>query len=128
MSDVLKRFAALEATRREQEAALSTTVAEMEEMRPLVVQAMQEMGLERAKVAGFNFSLRPRYFPTIKPDNYPKVVEYMRNNGWGDLVKETIHPSTLSSFVTEQIESGGLPPELGELITVAELQRVSVRK
>lgn len=129
MSDLLRRYADLERRRREQETALRTTIAELEEMRPQVVAQMEEMGLESAKVGGFTFKLGRRYYPTIPEENRGAVVEYLRDNGWGDLVRETVHPSTLSSFVTEQMEmSGRLPDELEDLITVAEFQRVQVRK
>ena len=41
------------------------------------------------------------------------VIQWFKNNGHKDLVKETIHPGTLKAWTKEQLETGGkLPAEL----------------
>lgn len=36
---------------------------------------------------------------------------WLRSNGHGDLIKETVHPQTLKAFIREQIENGASVPD-----------------
>ena len=60
----------------------------------------------------------------------PKVAEWMRNNGYEDVVKEQIHASTFNSVVHEAIKNnnGQLPDELRSLVNSFETYTVSMRK
>ena len=54
----------------------------------------------------------------------------LKNAGYGDLVVETVNPSSLSAFVKEQISENGetLPEWLDGLVNVFEKTSISMRK
>lgn len=58
------------------------------------------------------------------------LLQVLRDQGYGDIVTENVHPSTLNSFVKERMEENdGLVPDwLGDLVSVTVLDKISVRK
>lgn len=63
--------------------------------------------------------LKPRVYASFKKDNEKAVFDYLTKEGRADMIKPTIHPQSLSAFVTECLENGKQLPKLGgeELIT-----------
>ncbi len=59
-----------------------------------------------------------------------KLHEVLRREGFGDIVKEAVHPQTLRAFVREQIAENNdeLPEWLDGLVSVYEEDQVRVRK
>ena len=59
-----------------------------------------------------------------------QLCEVLREKGFGDLVKEAVHPQTLQAFVREQIEENDdeVPEWLDDLVTVYEEDQVRIRK
>ena len=59
-----------------------------------------------------------------------ELFQALKENGYGDLVYETVNANSLSSFVKEQIEGNGdtLPGWLEGLVNVFDKTTVSVRK
>lgn len=55
-----------------------------------------------------------------------KAYEWFEENGFGDLVKQSVASSTLKAFVKEQLKKGGDIPE--ELIKVTPFTRASITK
>ena len=83
-----------------------------------------EVGLSELKLAdGRLISVKDYYGASIKPEKRAMAYAWLRNNGFGDLVKnkegyessqrEWVEPSTLRAFIREQHESGKkLPMDL----------------
>jgi len=63
-------------------------------------------------------------------DKRDQLYEVLRKEGYGDLIKETVNPKTLESFVREQIEEneGDLPEWIREYVSVYEKDVVGMRK
>ena len=59
-----------------------------------------------------------------------QLCEVLRERGFGDLIKKTVHPQTLRAFVREQIEENDdeVPEWLDDLVTVYEEDQVRIRK
>lgn len=59
-----------------------------------------------------------------------QLHETLREKGFGDLVKEAVHPQTLRAFVREQIEENDdeVPEWLDGLVSVYEEDQVRIRK
>ncbi len=59
-----------------------------------------------------------------------QLHETLREKGFGDLVKEAVHPQTLRAFVREQIEENDdeVPGWLDGLVSVYEEDQVRIRK
>lgn len=58
-----------------------------------------------------------------------ELYQVLREQGFGDLIKATIHPQTLKAFVKEQIEENDeeLPEWLDGLVRVYEEEEVRVK-
>lgn len=51
------------------------------------------------------------FYSNVLKDDRPKLHEWMRENGFGDIIQEYIFPQTLTAFVREQISKNNpLPP------------------
>lgn len=72
-------------------------------------------------------------FRTVKP--YPRIVneqsffKWAKDNGFGDLIKETIHPNTLRSWYTEYSEQNdNAETTLTDMLEIFEEEGIGVRK
>ncbi len=56
---------------------------------------------------------RPTLYASAPVDQMDAVKAWLRAHGHESAIKETVHPSTLSQIVSEQVEQGGeLPPHV----------------
>ena len=54
---------------------------------------------------------KPRLYASAPQDVLPQVLEWLRTHDHASAIKETVHPSTLSQIVGEQLQNGGeVPP------------------
>jgi hypothetical protein len=105
---------------------INELIAQTEEQ---LVAAMVEEEMQNFTRNGRQFILTNRTYANAKAGMMPAVCEWMKDNGLGDMVKESIHPQTLRAWVKEQIEEvGALPEELSELVNVYEKSGISIRK
>ena len=77
-----------------------------------------------------SFSLRTSLKASAVSGKKEELYSSLKNAGYGDLVVETVNPSSLSAFVKEQISENEneLPEWLGGLINIFEKNTVSTRK
>lgn len=75
------------------------------------------------------------FYPIVKTWASPQrgrreaVYEWMKENGYGDLVTETVHAQRFNSMINEMIEDDGtIPDDLENLINVTERVTIGVRK
>lgn len=80
--------------------------------------------------SGTMFSLTTSTKASAKAGRREELYTALKNAGYGDLVVETVNPSSLSAFVKEQISENGelLPEWLDGLINVFEKTSISIRK
>ena len=55
--------------------------------------------------------MKPRLFASVKADNTPLLLTFLRDIGRTELIKETVFASTLSGFIAERIDKGEPVPE-----------------
>lgn len=79
---------------------------------------------------GTSFSLKTSLKASAVSDKKEELYSSLKNAGYGDLVVETVNPSSLSAFVKEQISENEneLPDWLDGLINIFEKNTVSTRK
>jgi len=63
---------------------------------------------------------------SVLAENRDAFHSWMRENGHGDLVKETVHSSTMKAFIKEQIQNGEEIPD--DLVKVHAFMRASITK
>lgn len=80
--------------------------------------------------SGTTFSLKTSLKASTVSGKKEELYTLLKNSGYGDLITETINPSSLSAFVKEQISENEneLPEWLDGLINIFEKNTVSTRK
>ena len=80
--------------------------------------------------SGFSYSLQEkvRYSKKAGCDN--DLFDLLRENGLGDLIKETVNAQTLQGAMSNLAEENGgeLPEEFGDVINVYEYLDIAKRK
>ena len=75
------------------------------------------------------YYLRTDTYVSAIADRKPDLIDWLKANGLGELVQETVHPRTLTATVKELLEEeGDLPEGLTELVHVYEETTVGLRK
>jgi len=89
-------------------------------------EAMETAEIDKFTVDGVGtVYITQRAYGNILAANRDDAYAWFKENGFGDLVKETVHPQTLNAFAKEQLENGA---ELPEFITVAYQRNAAIRK
>lgn len=105
---------------------LADAKARVEKCEAAVLDLYVENGWQNVKCNGRTVSLVKKTYARPKPDEREALIAAMRSEGYEDLVKVDVNPSTLSSLVRE--EGDALPSAITEHIIVTELFSVSMRK
>lgn len=88
---------------------------------------MEEDGVDRISVAGVGrVSLTADMHVSVKADMKEKFYDWLRDNGRGDLLQETVNPSTLKAAVKGMYKSGEEIPD--DLLNVSPFTRASITK
>lgn len=53
----------------------------------------------------------PQCYVSVKKEDKPKLLKWLKKSGLGGIVKRDVHPRTLSSAVAEYASEGGEVPE-----------------
>ncbi len=61
---------------------------------------------------GYCKMMKPRVFASCKIENLPALKAHLEKAGRKDLIKETISPAALSSYIGEVIDAGKAPPDM----------------
>ncbi len=105
--------------------------AEIEETDLALSEAMTEEECERFSRNGSTFYLTSRTFASPQAGKKQDMISALKNNGYGDIVTETVNANTLASFVKEQellADGEDLPTWLTDVVNVYEKISVGIRK
>lgn len=88
---------------------------------------MEDEGIDRINVTGIGrVSLTADMHVSIKSEMKPQFHEWLRDTGRGDLLQETVNPSTLKAAVKSMYRSGEEIPE--GLLNVSPFTRASITR
>ncbi len=95
-----------------------------------LVQLMAETETQNFTRAGTMFSLTTKTRASAMAGHKEELYAALKENGYGDMVYETVNANSLSAFVKEQIAENQdtIPAWLNGLVNVYEQTSVSVRK
>ncbi len=103
--------------------------AEIKEIDRELAEMMLSEELQNFSRNGRMFYLRTDTYVSAIADRKPDLIDWLKANGLGELVQETVHPRTLTATVKELLEEEGeLPEGLTELVHVYEETTVGLRK
>ncbi len=127
LADELKSLRDLKADLEKQ---VKDTTDRIDEVDYRLSELMAETETQNFTRAGTMFCLTTKTRASAAAGVKDELYTALKENGFGDLVYETVNANSLSSFVKEQIEAGGdtLPEWLAGLVNVFDKTTVSVRK
>lgn len=104
--------------------------ADVTECRDRLAQAMLDAELDQVGRHGINWKLKPTTKYSKKSGMDDELFEVLRQNGLGDLIKETVNAQTLQGAMSELAKENDdeLPEDFTEVISVYEYMDVSHRK
>lgn len=103
---------------------------EIEELDKQLSDAMAESELERFARNGSTFYLSSRLFASPVAGRKDDMISTLKENGFAELVSETVNANTLASFCREQMEENGdsLPEWMADVVHTYEKVSVGIRK
>jgi hypothetical protein len=130
---LVTRFEALKAekaalSQREKEVNAQLKILEEER----IPEKMRQLGLVKGNrgsfttATGMRVSLRTDLYVSVNKSREEDFFEYLREHGAGDLIKETVHPSTLKAWGREQRENGQELPD--NLVNSYEVTKATLTK
>ena len=130
MFELAEKLKALRDQKTETEAALKEINAQIDETDYRLSELMAETKTQNFTRSGTMFCLTTKTRASAVAGSKEELYSALRDQGYGDLVYETVNANSLSSFVKERIEENEdtLPDWLTGLVNVFEKTTVGVLK
>ena len=130
MFELAEKLKALRDQKTETEVLLKEINAQIDETDYRLSELMAETETQNFTRAGTMFCLTTKTRASAVAGSKEELYAALREQGYGDLVYETVNANSLSSFVKEQIGENEdvLPDWLNGLVNVFEKTTVGVRK
>lgn len=126
LADELKSLKDRKADLKDELSLVETDITDTEQR---LIQRMGEEETSSFVRSGFKYYMSTRVFASPAAAEKYTLYSWLKENGYGDLVQETVHSNTLSSWVKEFInENGELPDDLKSLVNVFEKVQINIRK
>ena len=85
-------------------------------------------GVDKIGKDGYTLYMARSLRPRAKDGDRERMLEAIKANGYGDLVKEDIHPKRLEAIVKEFDGQGEMPDWAKDTIEIYEQYNIRVRK
>jgi predicted DNA-binding antitoxin AbrB/MazE fold protein len=109
MKQILENYKNAVLVKRELESKLKDANKNLKDMEYKVLEEFERTGLQNLKLAtGETVSLRTDVRASILAENREVMYQKFKDHGLDGLVKETIHPKTLESWVREHKTINGI--------------------
>ena len=127
LSDQLKE---LKDRKKELDAEIKNINAEIDRIDLELSDAMAEAECDKFSRNGNTFYLSTRLFASPAAGHKDDMITALKENGYGDIVTETVNANTLASFVKEQklLNDDEVPVWLTDIINIHEKVSVGIRK
>jgi len=123
------RLKALREEKAALEERLKDTNAAIEQVEQEMVNAMIAEEMQNFVRGGQMFYLTTKVYANAVPERKQDLFAWLKANGYGNMVQETVHSQTLAAFVRERLdEDEELPDDLQPLVNVFEKTTVGLRK
>ena len=127
LADKLKE---LKDRKKELETEIKALTSEIECTDLELSDAMADAECERFSHGGNTFYLNTRLFASPAAGCKEDLIFALKNNGYSNIVTETVNANTLASFVKEQknLNADEVPAWLAEVVNIHEKVSVGIRK
>jgi hypothetical protein len=127
LSELATELRDLKALLADQEAVAKETKKRIDALcKTAIPELMDSMDIENAKIEGVGtIYLRHDLYANVKADDRDKFYDWLRDNGFDELIKETVHPGTLKAWAKEQLDQA---KPLPEAVQAAFVTQASLRK
>ena len=112
--DLVEQFKAAKQAKDDAELTFDNAKTEYVKAELAILELLEATGAEttaRYEGLGYVRQMDPKLYASYAKENEAECFAFVKEQGRGDVIKETIHPGTLSSLVKELIESGKPIPE-----------------
>lgn len=109
---------------------LSNTRIQIKNIKKDLVNQMINYEVQNFKHNDNIFYLTTNIYVSDVASRREELYSTLRDNGYGSLIKETVHPQTLKAFIKELMAENGdeVPEWLNGLVTVYEEQEARMKK
>lgn len=116
--------------KKELDAEIKELGARIDELDLALSDAMAEAECERFSRNGNTFYLNTRLYASPIAGQKEAMFQAPKDNGYGEIVTETVNANTLASFVKEQMAENGdeVPAWIAEVVNIFEKVSVGIRK
>lgn len=116
--------------KKELDAQVKEISAEIDQLDLALSDAMAEAECERFSRNGSTFYLNTRLFASPIAGQKEAMFQALKDNGYGEIVTETVNANTLSSFVKEQMVENNdeIPEWISQVVNTFEKVSVGIRK
>lgn len=83
---------------------LEETKKSRDEAEALLIETFDDAGITAVKTAEGNFFFKFGFHASIKADKKPEGLEWIRDQGHGDIIGESINAKTFSTFIKELMD------------------------
>ncbi len=130
MFELAERLKTLKQKKKQKEIELRDISDELSQTEEVLAEFMTMNETPNFTHGDTSFSLRTSLKASAVSGKKEELYISLKNAGYGDLVVETVNPSSFSAFVKEQIaeNENELPEWLNGLINIFEKNTVSTRK
>ncbi|ABW18836.1 gp33 family protein [Alkaliphilus oremlandii] len=107
-----------------------TVNSQIEALKNDLSQLMIEEEMQSFNRAGMMFYLNTKFYASAIPNRKENLFKALKEEGYGDLVYETVNANSLAAFVREQIEENNeeLPGWLKGLVSTYEKISIGMKK
>lgn len=128
--DIADRLKAAKDEKKDLDAKSKELGTEIEALDKQLSDAMMETELDKFSRNGSTFYLSSRLFASPQAGRKEAMISALKEEGFGDIVQETVNANTLSSFVKEQMSQNNdeVPEWLSAVISTYEKISVGIRK
>lgn len=128
--ELADRLKTLREQKKELDSQTKQINAEIEKIEAEMVAEMMEQEIGKFERAGSTFYIKTRLFASPLAEKKQELFKTLKNEGYGDLVQETVNSNSLAAFVREQMEENEdkLPEWLEGLVNVYEKTSIGIRR
>lgn len=112
--ELVARFKEAKERRDHQKKGLEQSQKDYEEAESRLIEYLESnSAVATATYEGLGYAQlqKPRLYASCRQEDMDKLFDYLKTQDRADLIKTVVMPQTLSSFISECVESGNAVPE-----------------